>query len=205
MNEGPLPLSLGERFEEQDPPHVEGGEEEQGDIDFGGGGVGEFGPEFFGVGFNEGGVFGESEAEAEVGVEVAVGDVVDGLTNGPATGAVGRFELGGGEAFDGGAEELRGGGEGVEELAAVGRGDGFGPGELADGVAGVFCRGHSGRLSMWLATWRKKGRRMASASSGSWATVKALCMRTSQRSRAAGVTAKGAWRMRRAGWPRCSM
>ena len=116
---------------------MEGGEEEQGDVDFGGGGVGEFGPEFFGVGFDDGGVFGEGEAAADVGIHVAIGDVVDGLANRPAAGTVGGIELGGSEAVDRGAEELGGGGDGVEELAAVGGGDGFGPGELADGVARV--------------------------------------------------------------------
>ena len=137
VDEGALPLGFGERFEEKDPAHVESGEEEERDINFRSGGVGEFGPEFFSVRLDDGGVFREGETEAEVGVHVAIGQVVDGLADGPAAGAVRRFELGGGEIGDGGAEEFGSGGDGVEQLAAVGGGDVFRPGELADGVAGV--------------------------------------------------------------------
>ena len=102
-----------------------------------GGAIGEFGPELFFVGLDRGVVLGEGEAEAAVGIDVAVGDVVDELANGPAAVAIGRGELLVGEAAERLAEFERrvldhfdGGGA----LIGVQR---TGVGELADGISNV--------------------------------------------------------------------
>ena len=99
--------------------------------------VGEFGPELFFVGLDRGIVLGEGEAEAAVGIDVAVGDVVDELANGPAAVAIGRGELLVGEAAERLAEFERrvldhfdGGG------ALIGI-QWTGEDELADGIARV--------------------------------------------------------------------
>ncbi len=68
--------------------------------------VGKLGPGGFVVGLDGGPIFGERELEADVGVGVAVGDVMDDLAHGPAAVAVGRVELGVAQALDGGAKLL---------------------------------------------------------------------------------------------------
>lgn len=49
-------------------------------------------------------VFGERRLHADVGVDVAIGDVVDDLANGPTAVAVGGVELGFGEAGHGNSQ-----------------------------------------------------------------------------------------------------
>ena len=54
---------------------------------------------------------GQRQPQADEAVHVAVGDVVDGLPDGPASGAVRRIELGIVQAANGVAVERRGGGD----------------------------------------------------------------------------------------------
>ena len=91
--------------------------------------VGEFGPLGFLVGLDRRLVFGEREPQADEGVHVAVGDVVDDLADGPAAFAIGRVELRVVEAADGRAQFRRRCGD-------------FGDGLVA-GAAGVMSAGIS--------------------------------------------------------------
>ncbi len=93
MAEAALPLVVGEGLEEHDPAGVEGFDELERPLD-GGGGVVQRGPGLLVVGLDGGPVLGEGEANADEGVHVAVGDVVDELADGPAAFAVGGVELG---------------------------------------------------------------------------------------------------------------
>ncbi len=87
-------------LEEHDPAGVEGFDEFEGPLD-GRGGVVQGGPGLLVVGLDGGPVLGEGEANADDGVHVAVGDVVDELADGPAAFAVWRVELLVAEALDG--------------------------------------------------------------------------------------------------------
>ena len=64
-------------------------------------------------------VFGEREFEANDGVHVAVGDVMNELADGPAAGAIRRVELRGRETGDGGGQTRRRLGDRVNVLAAL--------------------------------------------------------------------------------------
>jgi hypothetical protein len=107
-----LPLIFGERAEEEHPAVVQGIEETERELGGRSAGVVELGPEFLIVAFDDGPILSEGEAGADAGIHVAVGNVVDELADGPAAFAIGGVELGGAEAFDGGAEVLRERGEG---------------------------------------------------------------------------------------------
>ena len=61
-------------------------------------------PAVFSVGFDRRFVFREGEFKPDVGIEMAVRNVVNDLANRPAFGSIGRVELLVGEAFHGGAE-----------------------------------------------------------------------------------------------------
>ncbi len=111
--------------------------ESQARVDGGGAGVGELGPELLVVGLDGGPILGEGEADADVGIHVAVGDVVDELADGPAAVAIGGVELRVVQAGDGGAEIFRQGGE---------DGDGGGVvGEVRLRRGGIFRWGSGGR------------------------------------------------------------
>jgi hypothetical protein len=138
-----LPLLFGERAEEEHPAVVQRVEKTERELRGRSAGVVEFGPELLIVAFDDGPVLSEGEARADAGIHVAVRNVVHELADGPAAFAVGGVELGGAEAFDGGAEILRERGEGGQVRSVVG-GIGFGAAELADGVARVG--GGGGRL-----------------------------------------------------------
>ena len=148
MAEAALPLGLVEGLEEHDPAGVEGFDEVEGPLD-GGGGVVEDGPGVFVVGLDGGPVLGEGELEAEDGVHVGVGDVVDELADGPAAVTVGGSELGVVEVLDGVAKvggEIGEDGDGGEAVVA---GDGLGRLELADGVPGIVRLGGHARAPGW--------------------------------------------------------
>ena len=66
----------------------------------------QLGPGGFVVGLDGGPVLSERELEADVGVGVAVGDVMHHLAHGPAAVAIGRVELRVAEARDGRAQAL---------------------------------------------------------------------------------------------------
>ena len=55
--------------------------------------VGQFGPAIFRVGLDGRFVFGKSQLEAHVGIQMAVGHVMHDLTHRPSAGTVGRVEL----------------------------------------------------------------------------------------------------------------
>ena len=105
--EASLPLGFVERLEEHDPAGVEGFDDVEGPLDRAGDVV-EEGPGVFVVGLDGWPVFGEGELDADDGVHVGVGDVVDELADGPAAVAVGGGELGVVEILDGVAEVGRG-------------------------------------------------------------------------------------------------
>ena len=79
---------------------------EQIEREFGGSvlGVFEFGPGGFVVWLDSGLDLGESKTPADVGVHVAIGDVMGHLANGPATFAIRSVDLRVAEAGDSGAE-----------------------------------------------------------------------------------------------------
>ena len=149
------PLGLIEGLQKHDPAGVEALDQIEGPLD-GAGGVVEVGPGVLVVGDDDGPIFGKGELDADNGVGVGVGDVVDELADGPAAFAVRGAELGMVEALDGVAEmagqlgEDRDGGE-----AVVGR-DGFGALESSDGVPGVKrVRRHGGTCGVF---WGDKGK-----------------------------------------------
>ncbi len=88
--------------------------------------VGELRPCSFVVGLDGGPILSERELEADIGVRVAVGDVMHDLAHGPAAVAIGRVELGVGEAVNCGAQMRR----------AVGAGSG----SARRGLSGGFSR-----------------------------------------------------------------
>ena len=104
------------------------------------------GPGCFVVGHDSGIVFRQCEANADEGVHVAIGDVVDELADGPAAFAVGGVELALVELGAGVAKTFGKLGEGPDcglNLAFGQRLAGVGPVEAADGVAWVGrSRGH---------------------------------------------------------------
>ena len=110
-------------------------------------------------------VFGEGELETDVGVHVAVGDVMGDLADGPATVAVRRVELRVGESADGLAEAGGSLLDVVEVLFFLVGGDGAGVREFAYGETRV---GHEG-LDEWRgAEGAEKGvRRQASGKASS--------------------------------------
>ena len=137
MVEGACEVGVGEGREQEDPAGVESFEKlkrKTGRCVFG---VGEFGPGFFAVGFDERRIFGEGEAETRVAVQVAIGDVVEELTHGPAVRAIGCVELPIVKAV-GGFSEARGKRlQGGDPLGSGLGGDGFRRLIAADGVTEV--------------------------------------------------------------------
>ena len=138
-----LPLIFGEGAKQEHPAVMQCVKETEREIGGSREGVGQLGPELLVVGLDDGPVLGEREADADVGVHVAVGEVMHELADGPAAVAVRRVELGGTEAFDGGAEILRKRGENSEGGVVVGD-VGFGTAESSHGVAGVNDSGRGG-------------------------------------------------------------
>jgi hypothetical protein len=138
-----LPLVLGESAQEDDPAVVEGVEETEREVRRSGAGVGQLGPEFLVVGLDGGPILGEREADADAGIHVAVGDVMDELADSPAAVAVRGVELGGTEAFDGGAEVFRKRGEDCKVRCVIGE-IGLGAAEFSDREAGIDDGGRGG-------------------------------------------------------------
>ncbi len=93
-------------------------------------------------------VFGERPPRADEPVQVAVGQVVDDLPQRPSAVAVGRVELGVGQAVDRGAEQAGQRVDLVDPRRKLVVGDGSVVGEAADGIASV---GHGERVRVRLA------------------------------------------------------
>src|ERR1700728_2534849 len=89
-----LPLVAGEGAQEDGPAGVEALNEVEGGVDGGNAGVVKLSPEFFVVALDHRPFFSEGETRADIGVHVAVGNVVDKLADGPAAFTVGGVELG---------------------------------------------------------------------------------------------------------------
>jgi hypothetical protein len=104
MDQDATELIGGERTPEADPAVMQSLEESEGDVDRAGFRIEKLRPAIFVIGLDRGLVFGEGETMADVGVHMAVGDVVDDLADGPAAFAIGSVELGGREITDGGAK-----------------------------------------------------------------------------------------------------
>ncbi len=131
-----LPLVFGKSAKEEHPAIMQGVEEAERVLGGSCKGVVQFGPELLIVGLDGGPILGERQADADVCVHVAVGDVVDELADGPATVAVRRIELGVAEAVDSGTQIFRERGKGSDVRAVIGE-IRFGAMEFADGEAGV--------------------------------------------------------------------
>src|SRR5260221_224827 len=76
MAEGTLPLRVGEFAQHQHPALVQGIDQCQRHVDGGALGLGQLGPKIFHVGLDGGLVFGERQLETNVGIHVAVGDLM---------------------------------------------------------------------------------------------------------------------------------
>ncbi len=139
MDEAALPLLFGKVLEEHNQAGMDAFEDLEGPLD-GGGVVVEVGPGGLVVGLDGGPVFGEGEAQADDGVHVAVGEVVNDLAGVPAAVAVGDVELGVAETLNSVAKlagEIGKGGNGSDDFVL---GDGLGAVELTNGVAGIEVR-----------------------------------------------------------------
>ncbi len=134
--EAALPLLLLKGLEEHDPARVEGFDEVERPLD-GGGGVVEGGPGLFVVGLDGRPVLGKGEFDAEEGVHVGVGDVVDELANGPTAVAVGGSKLIVAEVLNGVAEVGGQVGKDADGGKADLMRDGLRALEFSDGVPGI--------------------------------------------------------------------
>jgi len=92
MYESALEVRITQRFEQVDPAQVQAFQKIERCI-HGQGSVGQRRPARFVVRLNGGFVFGQSELEADVRVQVAIGHMMRDLSDGPAGGTVGSFEL----------------------------------------------------------------------------------------------------------------
>jgi len=154
VEEAALPLGWVEGLQHGCPAAMNAGEDSQRESD-GAVRVGERGPCLFVVAGDDGRVLGEGEADADEGVHMAVGDVVDELADGPSAVAVGRVDLGVGES--GGGVLDRGGQsfDGCDRSGYLGFGDAGWKGEVSNRITWVglsHCNtgGHEPLLfSMW--------------------------------------------------------
>ena len=127
-------------FEQRNPARVQRVDEDQRAID-GQARVGQARPGGFVVGLDGGPILGERELEADVGIGVAVGEVMHDLAHGPAAVAIGRVELRIAQAADRGAKAL---GEQAQSFNLRGANAGHAGGgraEAPDGIAKVFMIG----------------------------------------------------------------
>ena len=139
MDEAALPLLFRKVLEELDPAGMDAFEDLERPLD-GGGVVVEVGPGGLVVGLDGWPVFGEGKAQADEGIHVTVGEVVDDLARAPTGIAVGEVELRVAEALDGVAEfagEIGEGGDGSDDFILR---DGLGAVELTNRVAGIEFR-----------------------------------------------------------------
>ena len=97
----------------------------------------ERGPRSLVVGLDGWPVLGEGEADADEGVHVAVGQMMDDLTEHPASLTIGRVELGEAQALNGVAQFCWQIGQGDDGADTLIFGDRIGRDELADGIAWV--------------------------------------------------------------------
>ncbi len=110
--------------------------------------IGEPGPGCFVIRLDGGPIFSERELETDEGVGMAVGDVMDQLTDRPAAFSVGRVELGVAETADGGAELRRKLAHNVDVRVAGGGVITGGRLEAANWIAGVVQFGHGRNITM---------------------------------------------------------
>jgi hypothetical protein len=137
MEEGTLPVGVGEFAEHEHPALVE--RIEQGERGFDGSALrlGQFGPEILHVGLDGGLVFGERQLETDVRVHVAIGNVMSDLAEGPAAIAIGSIELLVGKSAEGGTQS---GGSLLDVVLAflfLFDGERARVGEFSDGIARV--------------------------------------------------------------------
>ena len=104
MAESTLPFGVGELAEHQHPALVQGIEQRQRNCNRRVLGLGQFSPEIFHIRLDGGLFFGERQLEANVGVHVAVDDVMRHLAQRPATIAIGRIQLLVGKSAERGAQ-----------------------------------------------------------------------------------------------------
>jgi hypothetical protein len=137
-----------ERAQQGDPARVHGVKQRERDLDGSQFGVFEPGPGVFVVGLDGGHVFREGPLGADVGVELAVGQVVNDLADGPATVAIRRVELFGGEAGDRLAHTQRQPRDLADVAGASLRGGTWVGGKASNRVAGVVRAGLQSRFSV---------------------------------------------------------
>ena len=145
MNELAIPIGIAHQAQQAHPAIVQGIEQGERNFDGSIAHVGQLGPFAFGVRFDGGFVFCKRQLEADVGVHVAFGNMMNHLASGPAAGAIGRVELGGRERKCGFAKKARRFSNLRNPLAAVGGGDRLGEREFSNGVLKV---GHGSWMRM---------------------------------------------------------
>ena len=84
MSEGPFPILGRKGTQEKYPTLMKRIEKGQRSLDGGQAAVGQLGPTIFHVGFNRGFIFGKSQLETDVTVEVAVGNMMNDLPYRPS-------------------------------------------------------------------------------------------------------------------------
>ena len=130
-------LGVGQGPKQFHPAEVEVFEESERVLHRRGYGVRQFRPRGLVVRFDDRLGFGERQPETDVAVQVAVGDVVYYLADGPPARAVRRVELRLPEPRDRVTKRRRSGGELVDQHRAGFGGNGLGEIEFADGVAQI--------------------------------------------------------------------
>src|SRR5690349_12051109 len=84
MIEGSLPILWTQRTQKLDPSCVQGFEKSKGHFDRSRLRIGEHGPEVLGVRLDDRFIFSEGQLKSNVGVHVAIGHVVDYLSDSPS-------------------------------------------------------------------------------------------------------------------------
>lgn len=149
------PLGGAEPLEQRDPARVQRVQQPERDVDRQRPRVGQLGPPSLFGRLDRGRVLGERQADASVGVEVAVGDEVHHLPDGPPAGPVRRIELGVVETRHRGAEPPGRRRDAGDALGAPPAGHRAVIGEPADRIAEV---GH-GSLAGVVVRSRRRARR----------------------------------------------
>ena len=137
MLQGPLELLTREPAQERDPAPVERFQERERGGQVGDGSVGKLRPPRLVVGLDRGPVLRDGQLEADIGVHVAVRNMVDNLGHGPAAIPIGGEKPGLREALDGPTESRGRFRNLADESLAKLRGVGRRRKEWTDGIARV--------------------------------------------------------------------
>src|ERR1019366_2003276 len=142
-------IGVAQRFQETDPAGVQAIDELQRYLHRGGARIGQFGPGRLIVGPNGGLALGQRQTPAYVAVHVAVGDVMDGLADGPPFRAVRRIELRVVQPAHSVAVQHGGGGDLRDQRGVPAGRHGLLEIELADGIAQIHVPDSISRGREW--------------------------------------------------------